>query len=73
MSVVSQRLMIATAAATVLTQYTEKHFNIKISADDVLDYFTTAAFLWHGIAPYAQRIFDHFFPPSPANPAGAQQ
>lgn len=73
MSVISQRLVVATAVATIVTQYTEKHFNTKVSADDVLDYFAAAAVVWHCIAPYATRIFDHFFPPSPAEPAGVQK
>lgn len=58
--------------AAALTRYLEAHYGIKVSVDDAMTYVCAALAGWHilmtGVAPYADRIFDHFFPP-PVEPA----
>lgn len=60
-------LLLTTLAATMLTRYLEAHYGIKVSADDAMEYICAGFGGWHlfasGVAPYANRIFDHFFPP----------
>lgn len=58
------------ALAAILTPYAEKKFHIAITADDIMAAGAIAFALWHGfvatVGPYAQRVFDHYFPPPPA-------
>jgi hypothetical protein len=60
-------LTLTALAATALARYLETHYGIKLSADDALEYVCAGLAGWHilmsGVAPYANRIFDHFFPP----------
>lgn len=60
-------ILLTTLAATMLTRYLEAHYGIKVSADDAMEYVCAGLGAWHllvsGVAPYANRIFDHFFPP----------
>ena len=52
--------------AALLVRFLEQHYGIKISADDALDYIAAAFTAWHGfataVAPFAIRIFNHYFP-----------
>lgn len=63
-------------AATALTRYLESHYQIKVSADDALEYVCAGLAGWHfmmtACGPYVNRIFDHFFPPA-AEPPQAKE
>lgn len=65
----TKNLAIASLAAAALTPYAEKHWNVKIDADTVVDIAAALFTGWHVIAsaigPYAERVFDHYFPPQP--------
>jgi hypothetical protein len=53
--------------ASALMKYLEVHYQIKLSADDAMTYACAGLAGWHifasGVAPYANRVFDRFFPP----------
>lgn len=67
-------MTLATLGAAVLTRYAEAHWKVTIPTDDALEYIGAASAGLHLIVtyvgPYAQRMFDHWFPPtSPGTPA----
>lgn len=68
-----QNLAMASLLAAILTPFAEKHWNVKVDADTVIDAAAVAATGWHFLAssliplkPYADRIFNRYFPPQPA-------
>lgn len=68
-----QNLALTGLAATILMRYLETHYQVKISADDAMEYISGGLVAWHFIVttcgPYTGRIFDHFFPPPAVPPA----
>jgi hypothetical protein len=63
----SKNTALSALAAAAITPFLEKHYGLKVSADDMMELMGAAALSWHvienGFGPYAKRIFDHYFPP----------
>jgi hypothetical protein len=63
---------LAGMTAAVLTPYAERFFKVNVTADEVMAIGAVAFSVWHGLmaalGPYAQRVFDHYFPVTSVNP-----